>query len=989
MRKSANSLHEHLTSECHDGVKKEGCIMKKFVAMLLVCTMVLGLGFTPQAHDHGQVATHDHDHGHNHGHVENYIGENNIATRMFSSLLNPITRASAEEVESVSGRNIVLLLNNASGSMMSRNGMEAVTVSEQGMRLVAGDVVTAGEDGSIFFQVDDDKLFEVEQGSSVVISEASNNSLVLSLAYGGMYFYVKNKLGENEHMVMNAGSTTMSVRGTSGYICWMDYEAWLLVVDGLVETTHTGKNGSNTYNVGAGSFFRGIGTKRSPRSFNPGMNGGDWKDWQDKLPPIMNTDENPGRTPPGGSDDAIITGLPDDDKAKKHIDSGFDGKFCTCGSTQIHMRLESCGHLPCDKLNHDICTQCAKQLCSGSHGSNKCVFDCEFCGAKDVLPDVLSASHGAGVCDLFDCSACKVKGISNTLKDEHGSGICTFTCTLCGVKDVPNTRSGNHGSNKCVSDCALCGVTDIRSGQMKNHGVGHCGFTCSICSTTTSNANSGSHGLGQCGFTCALCGVTAVNAESGNHGIGQCAFTCADCGVTAVNAKKTDHGLNKCVFDCTICGEKGLSMADQSKHGMGICVIIASAFDCPDCGVKGIDESQKASHGKDKCIVKCDCDFCADRLSGVDHYVKATEFDAHADTCSACGYDICAECIIVGAHVVGTCTLCYQPTCPSNSVDHTEEQCTICLEFMCKTVLITHTASVEKCLDCGVDMCVATSSNHGFPKCVQECPRCSNTFTGADANLHFQQEVDGVDYWNMTCGDCGTPLCIGIYPDHHLIDENKCEACNAAMCQYGSHNVTRCEGCYDYICDKMKSEHVISMCPDCDSEMCSKHPEYHGEGICYFLCVVADTPHPLTGEYTKKCYNCELVGCEDHKPHGGISSESCPYCLDWWYVNCPSSAVEGLNAKHQGSVTCEICELVITNRCAFEKGHGDGKCNLTDGAEMYGMGKAIDRLPVNETNDIAEENVDEAVAEDDKKKPQKGKKNSGKNTGKAPKLKKR
>ena len=97
---------------------------------------------------------------------------------------------------------------------IKRNGSSES--SYEGMRLMADDEIITDVNTSVYLRVDDDKNILLDKDSSMSISELKDGKLRLRLNYGEFFFEVVNKLGADEEVNFDVGSTTMSIRGTSG-----------------------------------------------------------------------------------------------------------------------------------------------------------------------------------------------------------------------------------------------------------------------------------------------------------------------------------------------------------------------------------------------------------------------------------------------------------------------------------------------------------------------------------------------------------------------------------------------------------------------------------------------------------------------------------------------------------------------------------------------------------------------------------------------------
>ncbi len=150
----------------------------------------------------------------------------------------------AETVDSEEARSVLLF------DMTCAEDTEGVVTVEHedeteegyvGMRLDVGDVVVTDENTAVYLRIDDDKNLRLSPNSSVELTEADHDNILITVNSGEMYTNVENKLDEDETMNFNVGGTTMSIRGTSLNIGYTEgEEVNLIVTDGHVAVAPEG-----------------------------------------------------------------------------------------------------------------------------------------------------------------------------------------------------------------------------------------------------------------------------------------------------------------------------------------------------------------------------------------------------------------------------------------------------------------------------------------------------------------------------------------------------------------------------------------------------------------------------------------------------------------------------------------------------------------------------------------------------------------------------
>ena len=397
--------------------------MKKFMATMLALALLLSGVAVPSSDDHARFAA-------------------------------PTARS--ESVQEALGRNIVLLADQSKGASMTLGDGTLIEGDlTEGMRLQPGDAVVSGILGSIFFKVDEDKLFELEAESAIVITEAATESLLLTLTRGGMYFYIKKPLNENETLQMTAGTTVMSVRGTNGYISFIEDEVRIVINEGKVDVEIAKPDGTNVEVEVPAS------TQLFVNIVNP----------YDPTNPLYY------------EEGVLLESIPQQNitDQQNHLQNMLGGFLCPC-EDGVHGK-RNCGHFECQTpaADHAPCALCGGLICSGSHGKNKCVVDCEYCGTKNIS-GANKSKHSASRC-AFDCDMCGKKNIPNRNKSKHNEANCTFHCEHCENKHAKKANLSKHGAGKCAFSCKGCGKKKIPI-RFKAEHLKDCFYTCRRCGAT-------------------------------------------------------------------------------------------------------------------------------------------------------------------------------------------------------------------------------------------------------------------------------------------------------------------------------------------------------------------------------------------------------------------------------------------------------------------------------------------------------------------------
>lgn len=129
-------------------------------------------------------------------------------------------------------------------SVLSVSGDEAVVMrganreikAAAGMPLGQGTKAKTGTGTNMYLQADEDKTIKMGSSTLVEITKASAKKLGITLKSGEIFFNVEQKLADDEEMIFHAAQTSLSIRGTSGFLIQEPGgETTLFLLEGMVE----------------------------------------------------------------------------------------------------------------------------------------------------------------------------------------------------------------------------------------------------------------------------------------------------------------------------------------------------------------------------------------------------------------------------------------------------------------------------------------------------------------------------------------------------------------------------------------------------------------------------------------------------------------------------------------------------------------------------------------------------------------------------------
>lgn len=974
--------------------------MRKKLSIVLLALFLCNLFAAAQpasleAHDH----THDHGHAQTHGHL--LFTSASAEGDLPSAADTPDTTGAARESVIIAeeltderdaqiavGRQIILIDAGVGGTFLAREDADPINTT-MGMRLIAGDVVTTNEGGYVYIQVDVDKLFRLDPNSSVTISQASETTLLLTLTAGALYFSIPSPLGEEETLDMTAGNTTMSIRGTEGYLRFGEdggegsaptVEAGL--AKGKVDITVTDDEGNIQHtSIGAGEGVTVTGASTG----SPQINHGSFTDPTDglgQLHGVQGTPPSPPSTPPPQKRQSTAAGATTNCGCEigTHEQLPCGHYSCDTSVSTHSLTCAHCGRYLCQGGTHDLCPLCRTPACVGQHGADICATNTlnQYLDEEETPPAVLcpackdpvvnTGDHACGYCGGYSC-----EGV-------HGDGVCAFVCEVCGTEGLAHAlehmcplcngwtcgqyAGGAHGVGMCVHACQGCALLVIGSASghdpcalcgtyscVGTHGNNICGnFTCQGCNRSgflTSTAHAcdtcggytcqGQHGAGICGTeTCPQCRTSGLASQQ--------AHLCQVCNAYwCVSGGQTAHGLGVCAFDC--------------PGGCGQLVAAVAAHVCVDCN----GYACVGAHGEGGCVFTCP-GTCGATLSSPNAHLCA-----HCSSGYSCdgghGYGICPgisawcpACQTGGTQTsYHICPYCNGRTCVGN---HGED---VCIGLCAGGCMVLIVPGAHDCALCGGYTC---AGSHGYGICAVACECGEITAPGAhkcpDCGSCINLDIHGSGICAEICFNCGAYVPYGL----HI-----CNMCGGLNClgMEGAHGygvcAEFCVRCGGYV----ENAYFSHTCNFCSAYRCEGGFDQHGDGICN-----SGTPLPTCGScYGKvsasnshECTLCSGFYCDPmHSICPNASTPptptSCLLCgsglmtpYDHTCLACGGHICAGGHDK------CDICngrtctggEHGWCHRCGNAlcdgNAHGYGVCGL--GGDLAGFGLALFGAAMNE-----------------------------------------
>lgn len=113
--------------------------------------------------------------------------------------------------------------------------------AKKGISLAQDNRVSTGKNSYVYITADEDKTIKMDANTVIAIAKASPKALKVLLEQGQLFFNVDKPLAEDEELTFDAANTSMSIRGTSG---WMKCGANTLefyLIEGTVIWTINGQ----------------------------------------------------------------------------------------------------------------------------------------------------------------------------------------------------------------------------------------------------------------------------------------------------------------------------------------------------------------------------------------------------------------------------------------------------------------------------------------------------------------------------------------------------------------------------------------------------------------------------------------------------------------------------------------------------------------------------------------------------------------------------
>lgn len=111
----------------------------------------------------------------------------------------------------------------------------------KGMALGDGTKVSTGKNTQVYILADTDKTFKMDEKSVIQIAKASDKELEVELKDGQLFFNVEKPLAADETMNFRAANTSMSIRGTSGWLRYDIGDMEFFLAEGKVQWTINGQ----------------------------------------------------------------------------------------------------------------------------------------------------------------------------------------------------------------------------------------------------------------------------------------------------------------------------------------------------------------------------------------------------------------------------------------------------------------------------------------------------------------------------------------------------------------------------------------------------------------------------------------------------------------------------------------------------------------------------------------------------------------------------
>lgn len=128
--------------------------------------------------------------------------------------LNVTISALATELES--RKLTIIQVDGTQAQIQKQNGSSLR--AKKGISLSQGTQVSTGKNTYVYITADEDKTFKMDANTLIEIAKESQKSLKVLLDHGQLFFNVDKPLADDEELTFDAANTSMSIRGTSGWL---------------------------------------------------------------------------------------------------------------------------------------------------------------------------------------------------------------------------------------------------------------------------------------------------------------------------------------------------------------------------------------------------------------------------------------------------------------------------------------------------------------------------------------------------------------------------------------------------------------------------------------------------------------------------------------------------------------------------------------------------------------------------------------------------
>lgn len=113
--------------------------------------------------------------------------------------------------------------------------------AKKGISLAQDNRVSTGKNSYVYIAADEDKTMKMDANTVIAIAKASPKALKVLLEQGQLFFNVDKPLAEDEELTFDAANTSMSIRGTSGWMKCGPNTLEFYLIEGTVIWTINGQ----------------------------------------------------------------------------------------------------------------------------------------------------------------------------------------------------------------------------------------------------------------------------------------------------------------------------------------------------------------------------------------------------------------------------------------------------------------------------------------------------------------------------------------------------------------------------------------------------------------------------------------------------------------------------------------------------------------------------------------------------------------------------